>query len=354
MKIRQILPFAALVLGTASCSAPPETPVPEPVATVTVIAAARGDLAVIVSGYGTIAFDPVRQRVLTTETEARVATVLAQAGQNVQSGAPLLRLSLSSASNLDLTRTRQDAATAQSEYERQQRLRADGLASEADVERARAIAQDLAAQARVLSQNAGAIREIASPIDAVVDSVFVAPGDVVSPGAQLIRLSAPDAIQAQINMEVEDAMRLSAGDHIQIKSLDSDNHAIETEITSVDVRIDPQTRMASVIAAIPAGNGFLSGEAVRAEAVAEIHENVILVPRNAVFNDEVGEYVFVEQQDAAQLRRVEVGETSGDRTEIKSGLADGERVVTSGGAVLSDGMKLNVAGSTQAPSGVEP
>ena len=64
--------------------------------------------------------------------------------------------------------------------------------------------------------------------------------------------------------------------------------------------------------------------------------------------------MFVDKAGVAEQRRVTVGETSGDQTEILSGLTEGERVVTTGVAILSDGMKLKEIPSVAADKAGAP
>ena len=110
--------LTAASLLTAACSPASEPSVAEPVASVELVAVSRSDLAVSVSGYGVIAFDPARQRVITTQIEARVTEILVQPGQIVEKGAALMRLGPSSSSGVDLARARSDAEAAQAEFER--------------------------------------------------------------------------------------------------------------------------------------------------------------------------------------------------------------------------------------------
>lgn len=351
-------PFLTLLgaglLALCACAKPSEPPVGEPVAEVETATAERGDLAITVAGYGTIDFDPAAQRVLSTEIDARVAAVLVQPGAAVERGQSLLRLGPSSSTGLDLTQAREDAAAARSELARQQRLRADGLASDADVEQAATRARDLAARSAMLSENVGTLRRLRSPMDGVVDRIFVATGDIVAAGGQLLKLAAPDAVQARISLEAEDASRLAVGDPLEISTLDGAAHRAESRISEIDARVDPDTRMATVLASVPSGRGFLAGEAVRAEMVAEVRQDVVLVPREAVLNDETGPYVFLAQQGQAKRRRVQTGEGSRSSTEILSGLAAGDTVITRGNAVLSDGMKLKVRPARSAPPDASP
>ena len=56
--------------------------------------------------------------------------------------------------------------------------------------------------------------------------------------------------------------------------------------------------------------------------------------------------IFVDIGGVAARKRVESGETDGSLTEIISGVSPGDQVVTEGGAILSDGMKLSTGSST--------
>lgn len=346
----RVLPAAAM-LFIVGCSKTPEPAVPEPVARVVTTPAERGDLPITVNGFGTVEFDPARQQVLATQIEARVTDILVQPGTRVEQGTVLVRLTPSSASGLDLSRARTDANAAEAELQRQKRLRDDGLSSDADVERAQLAARDLAAQVGTLNQNAGAIREVRAPREGIVDTIMVSAGDVVASGSPLVRVSAPDAILTRINLELEDATRLSPGDPVHLEGLDGGSQIADATIATIDLRVDPQTRMTAILVPVPPGNGFLPGEAVRAAAVAEIRKNALLVPLKSIFTDEQGAFVFVDVNGAAARRRVKTGASGSELVEIISGLSDGDHVVTEGGAILSDGMKLDTSPAAQAPSG---
>jgi HlyD family secretion protein len=61
--------------------------------------------------------------------------------------------------------------------------------------------------------------------------------------------------------------------------------------------------------------------------------------------------VFTSEGDKARLRLVQLGMTSGDVVEIVSGLTEGERVVDSPKAELSDGRALRVSGAAAPAAG---
>jgi HlyD family secretion protein len=85
--------------------------------------------------------------------------------------------------------------------------------------------------------------------------------------------------------------------------------------------------------------GFL---AERAPAPAADARARLLVPQAAVRADGGREVVFVLRGDQVERRAITTGATEGDRVEVLSGLADGERVVVDGPSELADGARVTV------------
>ena len=72
-------------------------------------------------------------------------------------------------------------------------------------------------------------------------------------------------------------------------------------------------------------------------------DNVVTVPVEALQNSPDGSFVFVVGADGrAQQRMVTAGQSSGDRLVIEKGLAAGERVVTDGQMLLTNGASVRV------------
>jgi multidrug efflux system membrane fusion protein len=80
-------------------------------------------------------------------------------------------------------------------------------------------------------------------------------------------------------------------------------------------------------------------------------QNAVVVPVSAVRQSGSGEFVFVLQQDhTVKQRPVVRGQPLGDRVQIVSGLAIGERVITEGADRLRDGSRVILPGE-QPPAG---
>lgn len=72
--------------------------------------------------------------------------------------------------------------------------------------------------------------------------------------------------------------------------------------------------------------------------------NALVIPSQAVQSGQKGDYVFVAQQNKAQLRPVIVSRVVNDKAVIASGLRAGEMVVTDGQFQLAPGAPIRLAG----------
>jgi len=79
--------------------------------------------------------------------------------------------------------------------------------------------------------------------------------------------------------------------------------------------------------------------------------DAIVIPSQAVQTGPEGQYVYVVGQDMlADVRRIKVQRTEGERTIVASGLAKGERVVTRGQLRLGPKTRVQISKSPAEPS----
>lgn len=334
--------IAALVMA-AGCSAPVETP-PTPSAAVRTALAETKALQETVTAYGQAEFNPSAVRTLTATFEAQVDQVHVNLGEAVSTGQPIVTLIASPTTRLDLDRFAREAAVAGAEAARLQRLRADGLASDAEV----ATAVAAAATAREASQNlrrltGGGRLTLTAPVAGVIDNLPASPGTLISAGGLVASVASTRLLNARLGVEVEDAQRIQPGAAIRLTGLHEDGAAVEARAASVDRRVDPATRLAAVIVALPLGSPVLPGEALKGEIVVGEQAAAVVVPRAAVLYEGDQPYVFVVARNLASRRPVVVGLEQADVVQLASGVRSGERIVIEGGPSLSDGMTTREA-----------
>jgi RND family efflux transporter MFP subunit len=120
--------------------------------------------------------------------------------------------------------------------------------------------------------------------------------------------------------------------------------ALEGMIRSIDPILDPQTRSARVRAVLEDAEGLLKPE-MFANATIQIDAGEVLaIPRAAIFATGAAQIVFVDKgQGLFEPRAVVLGMEAEEMVEVKSGIAEGERVVTSGNFLIDSESRLKAA-----------
>jgi membrane fusion protein (multidrug efflux system) len=128
-------------------------------------------------------------------------------------------------------------------------------------------------------------------------------------------------------------------------TLPTSGTSLTTTVQSVDPVIDPATRQATLIAALPPGGAIAPGEIVKATVEIAGTGSLVTIPYAALLDDGGESYVFVIDKGIAHRRAVTVGPAQGDVVAIASGLRAGERVAISGGTALDEGMQVRDTGA---------
>ena len=80
----------------------------------------------------------------------------------------------------------------------------------------------------------------------------------------------------------------------------------------------------------------------RIEVVYDQRTDALTVPRIALLEDEGEPAVYVVEGKTAKRKSVQLGYTNGEIAEIRSGLKEGDQVVTAGKVAIRDGTEVQV------------
>lgn len=311
----------------------------EPAALVTLARAEQGAVAQQVTLYGAAEAGPGARQALVAPAEGSVVAIDSPAGTPVRRGQVVARLSPSPTTRLDLVKAASDATAASLALARAQRLRADGLGSDAEVETARAAARTASVTRASLAGRAGAL-VVRATIDGVVDGVTPSPGELVQAGGVIASITRVSDARARFGVDPATARTLRPGAPLRIAG-SAGHPAFTVPIESIAPVVDPQTRLLSVFARLPAGAGIAAGTSLTASVVSGDGGEAVTVPYAALLDDAGQPYVFVVAGGAAHRRDVTVGATAGNRIVVVGvGVGAGEQVVVQGGTAIEDGMKV--------------
>jgi len=109
---------------------------------------------------------------------------------------------------------------------------------------------------------------------------------------------------------------------------DASNETIDAEITDIVPETNTRSRDVTIKINLPGRDYFKSGLFGRARFVTG-QQTTMTAPKTAIHERGQLTSVFVvDEKSTARLRLVKTGKPYGDRIEILSGLAEGERVVS--------------------------
>ena len=141
------------------------------------------------------------------------------------------------------------------------------------------------------------------------------------------------------------AKAMAAGD-VSVDVMDSDNKISldKGKLTVVDNQVDQTTGTIKLKAELPNDKLQLwPGQFVNVRVLVETLKQVVVVPTPAIQRCPTGIYVFTSADgQRVQQRAITVGLQTDARSVVTSGLAAGDRVVTTGFARLQDGARISV------------
>src|SRR5579872_6940930 len=306
---------------------------------------------------GAVAYNSFETTPVITQIGGPVARILVSPGQQVSAGQPMLYVSSPDYAQLrtNFVKARDAYQLALKAYSRSEELYAHGARALADLEQAEATRNEAQADLqaadqalKVLGLNPQKVLtdpvspEIAvfAPIAGVVVERLASPGQVLQAGAtQVFTISNMNTVWVLANVYEHDLGFVHLGDAVEIET-DAYTTRFHGKISFISPALDATSRTLQVrIVTDNAGGKLKKDLYVTAIVKAGVIQNALTVPDAAVLRTAENEpfvYVVAEPAKPNQFgqRLVSVGQSQGGRTQILSGLLQGENVAADGSLFL--------------------
>lgn len=336
---------------------------PQQPATVSTVEAAPVTWSPAIEAIGTV--NAAQGVDLTVESAGVVKEILFEPNTTVETGAVLLRLD-DVVQRADVETARTQAELERSNLARAQDLTRRGVATNVSLDQTQAAAQaaeaQLARAIAVLEQ-----RQLAAPFTGTIGLPRVDLGQYVAPGTIVATLQDISTMRVDFSLPEQDLPNLAIGQKIEVR-IEGLDEAFPGELTGIDPRVDPATRLVALRGSITNAQGKLTpGQFVRIQVSLPPEEGVIALPQTALSSSLYGDYVYVvrpSEENAEQLQVSQIfvtpGRRSGGLVEIAEGVAPGDQVVTAGQNRLTNGQpavidnSVNPAAATTGPAVTPP
>jgi len=182
------------------------------------------------------------------------------------------------------------------------------------------------------SANSNGTVTIAAPIDGVISDREATVGESVEEaGKPLMTIVNDERVLASANIYEKDINKIRIGQPVQVKIAGQpSNTAFQGKVTVIGSAVEGQTRIVAVKAEIGNVKGQLkAGMFTNIEILTDnVSVSTLAIPATAVVEANGKQLVFVQNGKSYQPVDVTLGRTSGELVEVKSGLFEGDRIVT--------------------------
>jgi len=185
-------------------------------------------------------------------------------------------------------------------------------------------------------------QNIRAPKDGVIASLQGSEGDVVSNEEPFVVVADMSQMEIEASVTANVRSSLEVDDTITVTIDDTD---YEATVESIDMMPDDTALYPISLTIEDEEADILPGAVVELLVPEQRLEDAIIVPSEAIVNEEDETFVYAVEDETAVKHPVTIDETQSEETAIESeNVEAGDQIVVTGQLTLSDGDQVNVTG----------
>lgn len=314
--------------------------------------------------------EPAEEAMVSCNVTGQVTEVLFENGDKVTQGQALAYMDDKDLQNqlktaqIDLNKLQLELDSAKSNFDILSQLYAEGACSKTSYDDAMRSYKTVLANVELKKVNIQDISNslndcvIKAPITGEVGEKNITVGQYLNPGTVIGSVKNSDSIKAEIQLKQDDLEKVTVGQEVTLILNENDAVTYTGVVETIAASANSQTRVFDCLIKIDNKAGILnSGIFGYIEIPNKNKKPVLVVPMEAVTGSEGAYYVFKFDDGIAFKTAIEIGEIDDEMVEIKSGLNEGDTIITSNLNSLQDGDKVVLVGKepkgTDAPESGE-
>jgi len=291
-----------------------------------------GELSVMKTFSGTLEGED--QANIIAKIPERIMKINVRVSDIVKSGDVLIELDKSGAQS-QFYQAQAAYLNAQKNFDRMQNLLKEGAVSQQAFDAVQT-------QYEVAKANFDAARstvEITSPLSGMVTAINVNIGDLANPQMPMATVANIGRMKAKFNVGELDVPSFSVGQIVQIYSEIKPDNVQTGKVFQLSKSANVQSRTFEMQAIFPntSDRWFKPGMFCRVKVNMKTQKNALTIPLAAVIKTDNTDGVYTINGNQAHFQPIEAGITDGTLIEIKSGLKEGDKIVTLGMSNLKNG-----------------
>lgn len=182
---------------------------------------------------------------------------------------------------------------------------------------------------------------IVADFDGIVTQVDTSAGSMAAEGSPLLTLASANDLCVEIPVSKYNLANIEIGKKATVTFQDKDYTGEVNYISKVAQKAESGAALVTVKVHIDTpDDDLVLGLDAKVKIDLGSVENVIKVPVSAVNSDTSGDFVYVVENNIVVRKAVTTGMASKEEMEIKSGLSEGEKVITTIDATIIEGMQV--------------
>lgn len=309
----------------------------------------KGSLPKIITVFGKAEPTAAMQQNVTAPSTARVEDIFVKPGEEVKSGAAVIRLGPTPDTAAAYRKAVSALDDAQGLLRRNKDLLAQHLATRQQVADAKkAVADAQASLAALAAGGASEPKTLVAPYDGVVTSISATQGAIVNGGAALLSVARTGGLVLRAGAVPEQAKQVHRGDMATVSALGGGEAVTGTVLLRGSI-VDPSTGLVPIEISLPNGH-FLAGQAMQARIVTGAVEGYVVPHKAVLVNNSGAPYVVQTRHMIAHHIPIKILLSAGSRDVIAGALDPKAALVLAGNYQLKDGMQARLANPRQADS----
>lgn len=212
--------------------------------------------------------------------------------------------------------------------------------------------EEVLAAAKNLTQNEIAVKEaqltlektkIRAPFSGIVFDIQVSFHERVSAGTELFTLVNIDRIHVQARVLESEIGKMRVGREVDLKFSAYPGKIFKGKVKAISPVVNPDDRTCKVTIDVANPEEEIKpGMHAEVEIAAEIYEDRLLIPQDAVLVRMGRKLAFVVEEGIAKWRYIEVGIENEDYAEVLDGVKEGETVIIEGHFTLAHDANVRI------------
>jgi RND family efflux transporter MFP subunit len=182
---------------------------------------------------------------------------------------------------------------------------------------------------------------IIAPFGGYITQRNVETGMLINIGMPVANLADVSELKIVLQVSESNIYQLRQGQKVNITASVFPGVVYGGKISNIGLQGDnAHTYPVEIVIPNSKDNPLKAGTFVNVEIVAEQTIDKLMIPRDALVNSVKEPSVYLVNGEIAQLVKISTGSNYGDYLEVRSGLKEGDKVVTGGQINLADGAKV--------------